>query len=299
MLAPDGVACARGPGATIGRAYTRAVPAPAEAPVPASTVIASEPAGPRALYVLHGIFGRGRNWGAVARHLQVRRPDWQTLLIDLRLHGESPAFDPPHTVEACAADVARLAARRGHEPRAVLGHSFGGKVALLYAAHAVAPRQVWVIDSTPDAKPPSGAAWELLGIVKALPGTFTSRLEAIEAMQARGVRAEVAAWMAANLALDAGRYRWRLDLDAVGTLLADFFRVDLWSVVEDPPAGVDLHVVKAMESTTIDDAACERIRAAARRHGRAHLHTVGGGHWVNTDNPEAILSLLAATLPRD
>ena len=275
------------------------MPTSTGAPVLASTVIAGEPAGTRILYVLHGIFGRGKNWGAVARHLQVRRPDWQSVLIDLRLHGDSPAFDAPHTVDACAADVARLEGRYAHEPRAVLGHSFGGKVALAYAARADARLQVWVMDSTPDAKPPSGAAWDLLKVVRALPRDFGSRLEAILAMQERAVPAEIASWMSTNLRLEDGRYRWRLDIQAVGALLEDFFRLDLWSVVEQPPPAVELHFVKASDSHILDRATCERIREAARQHGRAHLHTVAGGHWINTDNPEAVLALLSARLPRD
>ena len=33
-------------------------------------------------YVLHGIFGAGKNWGSVARRLVAARPDWGALLVD-------------------------------------------------------------------------------------------------------------------------------------------------------------------------------------------------------------------------
>ena len=55
--------------------------------------------------MLHGIYGRGRNWTSMARAIAAARSEWSALLVDLRLHGDSPAFDPPHTVEAAAADV--------------------------------------------------------------------------------------------------------------------------------------------------------------------------------------------------
>jgi esterase len=42
---------------------------------------------------------------------------------------------PPHTVAAAAADVDRLVEHLDFHAAAVLGHSFGGKVALTYAAH--------------------------------------------------------------------------------------------------------------------------------------------------------------------
>ena len=58
------------------------------------------------MMMLHGIYGRGRNWMSMAREIAAARPEWGALLVDLRLHGDSPAFDPPHTVDAAAADVA-------------------------------------------------------------------------------------------------------------------------------------------------------------------------------------------------
>jgi pimeloyl-ACP methyl ester carboxylesterase len=254
----------------------------------------------RVLYVLHGIFGRGRNWGAVSRHLLARRPDWSSVLLDLRLHGNSPSLVPPHTVDTCARDVLAFELSSGLTPRAVLGHSFGGKVALLFAALAdIRPLQVWVIDSTPEARPPDGSAWGMLRAVRSMPQDFVSRLEAVLAMQQRGVRGDVAAWMSTNLVLSEGRYRWKLDFEAVEALLVDFFRVDAWDLVESPPDGVELHFVKATESETLSETACARIGEARRRHGRVQLHRVFGGHWLNTDNPEAVLSLLSAGLPRE
>jgi pimeloyl-ACP methyl ester carboxylesterase len=265
----------------------------------ASTRVAAPDTAARWLFVLHGIFGRGRNWGAIARHLHARRHDWGTVLIDLRLHGASPAFAPPHTVEAAAADVLEFELSAPETPRAVLGHSFGGKVALSFAVRSdIRPLQAWVIDSTPEARPPEGSAWRMLEALRRLPGAFVSRQEAITGLQRHGFDAPVAAWMSANLALIDGLYRWTLDLAAMEALLADFYRLDLWDVVESPPAGVEIEFVKGTQSSTLSESACARILDAARLHGRVHLHRVAGGHWLNTDNPEAVLALLQARLPR-
>src|SRR5690349_25137815 len=85
---------------------------PAGSPILASTPIdAGDGAARRTAVFLHGIYGRGRNWAAIARGLAARRPEWASALVDLRLHGASPAFDPPHSVAACAADVRDLIAR--------------------------------------------------------------------------------------------------------------------------------------------------------------------------------------------
>ncbi len=85
----------------------------------------------RQLFVLHGIYGAGRNWGTVARRLVRARPRWRCVLVDLRSHGRSPPLRP-HTLEACAEDLLRLEDRVGAAD-GVLGHSFGGKVAMVWA----------------------------------------------------------------------------------------------------------------------------------------------------------------------
>jgi esterase len=262
-------------------------------------VTAAEAEPEKWLYVLHGIYGAGRNWASVIRRVLRERPEWGALLIDLRQHGASQGFAGPHTVEAAAGDLAALAGETGITPDAVLGHSFGGKVALVYAGMAPAPpSQVWVVDSTPEAREPAGSAWEMLGLLESLPDRFADRDELIEALKARGQAKLVAQWMATNLeAADEGMV-WRFDLDAMRELLLSFFATDAWAVVESPPAGTEIHLVKAVESSVLEGAALERAEKAAAAPGsHTFVHVVEGGHWVNAQNPEAIESLLVQMLP--
>src|SRR2546426_9307 len=203
----------------------------------------------RWLVILHGAFGAGRNWGTIARRLAQVRPEWGVVLADLRMHGASQGFPPPHTLEAAAADVDVLGRSLRVPFDAALGHSLGGKIALLYAArHAVALQQVWLVESTPAAGPPAGRGWQMLRALRALPPQFPSRQEAAEGLAQFGFAPDVARWMTTNLESSDGRFRWRLDFDALEDLLRDFFQTDLWSVVLDPPAGVALHVITASES---------------------------------------------------
>jgi esterase len=272
------------------------------------------------LYVLHGIYGAGRNWASVARRVVRRRPEWGAVLVDLRQHGASQNFPPPHTMYAAAADLDRLAAATGMTPAAVLGHSFGGKVALLFAAGAgrdaddsddaddadaapnaqraasAALRQVWVIDSTPAAREPAGSAWTMLNLLRSMPPRFRTRDELIDALASHGVQRGVAQWMATNLEPCPGGYRWRFDLDAMEALLLSFFETDAWAVVETPPPGLEVHLVRAEQSEVLSGDALERAEAAARADS-TFLHRVAGGHWVNAENPEAVEELLVRMLP--
>lgn len=254
----------------------------------------------RWLLVLHGMFGTGRNWATLIRRTVAERPDWGAVLVDLREHGESRGMSPPHGLEAAANDVANLAAAIDLPVRAVLGHSFGGKVALTFARdHGADLEQVWFVESTPDAIPPAGEAWTMLGVLRRLPDRYASRLEAIAAMEREGVKTAVAQWMAGNLErLEDGSLRWAIDFQAVEDLLLDFYRTDLWSVLEAPPPNAEVHVVKATGSAVLSDAATARVRRIAEAGGHVELHEIAGGHWVNADNPDALRALLVDRLPR-
>jgi pimeloyl-ACP methyl ester carboxylesterase len=268
-------------------------------PVLAHDRVTADGAAPeRWLYVLHGIYGAGRNWASVTRRIVQARPDWGALLIDLRQHGDSQGFAPPHTIQAAAADLEQLAASTGLSPDAVLGHSFGGKVALVHAGAAERPpRQVWVIDSTPQEREPEGSAWDMLKLLESLPRRFESRDDLIARLEQRGQPRSLAQWMATNLVADGGGYRWRFDFDSLRDLLVSFFATDAWPVVEDPPDDTEVHLVKAEDSSVLSGAALERAEAAAAG-ARTFVHRVAGGHWLNADNPGAIEALLVQMLPR-
>jgi esterase len=253
----------------------------------------------RWLYVLHGIYGAGRNWAAIARRVTGERTGWGALLVDLREHGASRGMAPPHTLEAAAHDLERLAAEVGSPADAVLGHSFGGKVGLAYARRRPAGlRQIWLIDSTPEARAPAGSAWDMLATLRALPQRFASRAAFVERLETVGVEHGVAQWLATNLEPRDGEFAWRLDLDAMEALLLDFFETDLFAVLERPPPGMELHVVRASRSSVLAGEALARVERAATA-GRVVLHEVEGGHWLNADNPDALVSLLTRTLPPD
>lgn len=250
------------------------------------------------VYYLHGIFGAGRNWRSVAREVTAAT-GLGGVLVDLRLHGGSIGFLPPHTIAACAEDVRELVEEEGPRARALVGHSFGGKVALALARRPPRGlRQLWVVDASPSAGEPGGQALDMLDAVRDHPGPFGDREEAVAALEEAGFERMVARWMATNLEERDEGLRWGLNLDGLQALLEDYDRTDLWSVVEDPPPRTDVHVVKALGSNLLDEEACRRIEEAGRGRGRTRLHRLEGGHWLNVANPEGLVNLLSERLDR-
>ena len=263
-------------------------------------VVAGTGAVPRKrLFLVHGIYGSARTWRSVATRLVRERSDWDVALADLRGHGRSPAWRAKPSVEACARDLLRLEEQWGGPADAVLGHSFGGKVALLRVKlrRRTSPKQVWAIDSGLGAGRPSGGAWEMLGTLRRCPGPFASRAEAEDAVARQGYCASVAKWMATNARETASGWAWRLRADDMEALLRSAFRVSAWDVVESPPSETSIHVVKARDSGALGPSAVARLRQAAQRRGKVHFHEAPGGHWLNVDNPDALVRLLAAGLP--
>jgi hypothetical protein len=56
--------------------------------------------------------------------------------------------------------------------------------------------------------------------------------------------------------------------------------------------------VAATDSSVLRPRDVERIRSLGADSGRVRLHAVEGGHWLNADNPDAVVDLLAGELPR-
>jgi lipase len=84
---------------------------------------------PRVLLV-HGLTGYGRRWESLAtNHLS----DVSMLAADLLGHGRS-SWDAPWTIEANVTALGALLDAEGGSPVVVVGHSFGGAVALNLAA---------------------------------------------------------------------------------------------------------------------------------------------------------------------
>jgi esterase len=89
----------------------------------------------------------------------------------------------------------------------------------------------------------------------------------------------------------------RLDLPALRQMLMDYWRLDLWPLVEDAGLPGTLEVVLAERSTTVT----MEERARLQRSGdHVHVHLVpDAGHWLHIDAPAAVVALLARTLPED
>lgn len=266
--------------------------------VPHFEVVAAADATPRrTAFVLHGIYGAGRNWRSFARDLVDDQPEWRVVLVDLRNHGRSQGAPPPQTLAACAADLVAVGDAVGSAPETVVGHSFGGKVALVYARdHGAALRRLWILDSPPGAAPAAAPdeteAGRVLATLRAVPGPVAKRSDAIDALIERGVAKGIAQWLATNLVARDSGYEWIFDPDRLAEMLADYWKVDGWGFLASHPSTLRVEIVRAERSDRWSPADLAQL-AALERDGAIRIHLLAdAAHWLHVDNPVGLRELL-------
>lgn len=280
--------------------------------VPAHSFV-GEPEAPKLALFLHGALGSGSNLRSLASKLTKLRPEYRICLVDLRHHGDSQGAPPPNTLAACAGDLAALLAELRREPEVILGHSFGGKTALMFAqSFPGRARQIWVLDSNPGSQEPT-AANEVIRVIQAVRRTTTpaaDRAHVVAELMGQGLSSGTANWLATNLQRQPEGFVWRFNLDAIYELMLDYFRVDLWKVLESGAADSDFRVVVAErsdrwapENRARLETMLETVRAnheqerTVRGSGTVELHIVpDAGHWLHVDNPAFLLELLRQNL---
>ncbi|MFP4240089.1 MAG: alpha/beta fold hydrolase [Rhodosalinus sp.] len=228
------------------------------------------------LVIAHGLFGSGRNWGVIAKRLSDAR---EVLAVDMRNHGDSP-WTRRHDYPGMAADLAEVIAAQGRDCD-LLGHSMGGKAAMVLALTAPARlRRLIVADIAPVAyghsQQPALDAMRGLDLA-----SIGSRAEATDALAERlGGTAEargLAAFLAQSLDVKAGR--WRLNLD---TLAQDMDAILGFPDIEGRFDGPALFLAGA-ESDYIQRAHRDAIKALFPAARFAKIP--GAGHWLHADKP--------------
>jgi len=254
-------------------------------------------AGPRICF-LHGLFGQGKNWTTIAKALADRaRP----LLVDLPDHGRS-AWTGEFSYSGMAAGVADLLAREGSgEPYVVVGHSMGGKVAMMLALdHPELVDRLRVVDVSPVEYPGLRDFGRYVEGMRSLdldhlPDRATADRELVPYVQSATIRSFLLQNLRRNLdgATDGGapRWQWQMNLQLLGDHLNELGGWPLASAARkvDPYEGPVIWVAGENSNYVRPDFA-STMRSL---FPRTQLVTIkGASHWVHADRPEVFLATL-------
>ena len=239
------------------------------------------------LILLHGLFGSARNWGAVQKALA---GDYRVVALDLRNHGASRRA-PDMSYAAQAADVAETMAALGIERAVVLGHSMGGKAAMMLAlTRPELVERLIVADIAPRPYPPALRA--VVAALQALPlHADLTRQEADQALRAAVPEAPIRSFLLQNLRFEAAPPSWRVGLAEIAAAMPEIENFA-------PPSGAQfegpaLAMAGALSPyiRTEDHAA---FRALFPRRGFASIPRAG--HRLQAENPEGFLAELRGFL---
>lgn len=257
----------------------------------AKTVLTHEGRAPEgAVLFLHGLLGNRANLRAFARRFVARHPAHAAVLVDLRGHGDSADEPGDDTVTSAARDLFAL----GLDVPLVgiVGHSFGGKVAMRAAELSEAPlERLVILDSTPSPRDVSDSeAARVIAMLRdgevRMPHGYASREAFVDFVVAHGESRGVADWLSMSLGAGAeGRRVLKVDLDRIEGLLLDYGRADTWAGLERTARGAI--VVLGSRSRVVDAADQERLVGLSGR-GVSVVVAEGAGHWVHVDAPDVV-----------
>jgi pimeloyl-ACP methyl ester carboxylesterase len=238
----------------------------------------------RPVLILHGLFGSSSNWGKISRELSTEH---QVFALDLRNHGESPHHNSM-TYAEMAEDVAEFVRRHEIEYPTIVGHSMGGKVAMILAL--TQPQLIsalLVIDIAP-----VFYTHDYLPLIRAMADLdlegIGSRGDADKRLKAEIPDDALRGFLLQNLVLENGGYRWRFNLAALANGLPDILGFEV-GVGASPYAG-DVRFLGGENSDYLNP---NRAVEVLEWFPNAVIEMVSGcGHWLHAERPDSVIDAI-------
>ncbi len=231
------------------------------------------------LIVLHGLFGSSDNWISIGRSLAETR---QVFLVDQRNHGDSPHSNV-FTYEAMAADLKEFVIDHSIEKFDLIGHSLGGKTAMLFATqHPELVDKLIVVDIAPKQYPVHHDTI-IQGLKSINLSLLKSRADADKALAKFVPLIGIRQFLLKNLKRTPEGFGWKINLDIIEKDIAEVGKPLLENAVFDNPT---LFIRGGMSNYILEDD-MELIQA---HFPASQLVTIkGASHWVHAEKPQELL----------
>jgi pimeloyl-ACP methyl ester carboxylesterase len=243
------------------------------------------------LVILHGLLGSSDNWHSIAKQLAVQ---YKVFLIDQRNHGKSP-HTKDFTYEVLVEDLSHFFEQHSVAQAHIIGHSMGGKAAMLFAMNY--PNRLGklvVVDISP-------ARYEdkHSHIFKALMNIdltgISSREEAIWQLKQElkeedeGTIAFLAKGLQRN---ESNTFCWRFNVEA----LAKSYQ-NIASEIQGQPFQGKTLFIKGQKSNYIN---AQNYALIEQYFPFSEIEEIAGaGHWVHAENPKRFIEVVLNFLKKD
>lgn len=236
---------------------------------------------------LPGLFGRGRNWTQVAQGIAAT--GYSSVLFDLPDHGRSAWTNDFSYPEMARSVAEEIDLRLGSAANLILvGHSMGGKVAMLAALnHPELVSALVVVDIAPGPSDQVATFSPLVAAMRTLDlGTLASRSEADNRLRAAVPDDAVRLFLLQNLRRRGG-WHWQPNLAMLGDSLE---AIGGW-----PDTGSASYPGPVLWLTGAQSGyvRSENHDAMRRLFPAVKLQVVAeAGHWVHADQPQVVITAL-------
>ncbi|OXS16368.1 alpha/beta hydrolase [Zobellella denitrificans] len=236
----------------------------------------------RPVVLIHGLFGNLDNLNGLSRSLSEH---FEIIAVDVRNHGLSPRSERMD-YEEMAGDILALADRLELERPALVGHSMGGKIAMMTAG--LAPeriRSLAVADIAPVAYHQARHDAVFRGLLAVTEAGCRSRKEADEVLGRYVESAGVRQFLLKSFVPE-GEQPWRFN---VPVLFAHYQAIMGWPGLPLPYQGPTLFI-KGAES---DYLLPEHQPRVLQQFPQARARVIqGAGHWLHAEKPQAFNRLV-------
>ena len=234
------------------------------------------------LIILHGLFGFSDNWQSHGKKLAEY---YRVILVDLRNHGHSDWSDD-FSYELMAQDVHELCVDLELEDIALIGHSMGGKVAMLFAqAHEELIEKLVIVDMGIK-EYPMHHEHILAGIHAVDLPNITARRQAEEQMSVHIESDGIKQFLLKNLYWkEKGVLAWRMNTEVLEREMPNIL-----SAMPEGEVSIPTLFIRGELSNYILD---EDIESIEEMFIDAEIKTIANaGHWVHAESPADFLESL-------
>ncbi len=235
------------------------------------------------LCLLHGLFGSSGNWMGIVRQLQ---DDYRLIVPDLRNHGRSP-HQAPMDYPAMAADVISLLDHLELNSVSLLGHSMGGKTAMLAALTSPERIDKLVVADIAPVRYENRFAAIFQGLTQLPLDRIDCREDADRYLAEWVTESGVRDYLLQNLVKQASGWSWRFNLPGLNGAIATLSDFPEMDDLAFPGEALFIH---GDRSDYVHEAARKVIKGRFPHYRERLLH--GAGHWLYAEQPQAFAQAL-------
>lgn len=252
-----------------------------------------------AFIILHALYGSSDNWHSLSKSLS---QNFEVFVPDLRNHGKSP-HDPDHSYQALQQDVLEFIENHKIERPILLGHSMGGKTAMLFSLlHPELIEKLIIVDIAP--KPYKSLqsfdpeVVHHMNILNAFESVnvseMSSRSDIDEAFSIYIKDSNIRNFLLKNVERDNdGKFYWALNYKA---LKKSFAHIMDWPENINASTEVPTLFIRGDKSNYVKDSDETTIK---NFFPKSEITTIfDAGHWVPAEQPERFLSTVSLWLDK-